>query len=127
MIPMEIISICPDIGEWPDLWSGEGKDIEPGERVRDVMVRFLSSLISKGHSRKTIEEHIDNLWLLGGEIIRELHQVESLRGLDGISLVREFVDEDGGPSCRHLDTEPEMVSYDDTCRRLYQSMEDLSE
>jgi hypothetical protein len=28
---------------------------------------------------KTIQKHVDNLWALGGEIIRDLHENSSLR------------------------------------------------
>jgi hypothetical protein len=36
---------------------------------------FLRHLVSSGPSRKTLRSHRDNLWILGGEIISKLHEV----------------------------------------------------
>jgi hypothetical protein len=40
---------------------------------------------------------------------------ESLRDKDGLSLVKEFVDDSGGPYSRHLHSETEMDSFDSSC------------
>jgi hypothetical protein len=39
----------------------------------------LRHLLSPKLSRKTLHKHRDNLWLLGGELIRDLHEVPRLR------------------------------------------------
>ena len=65
-----------------------------------------------------IKKHIDNIWLLGGEIIRSINNDENLRKLESQSLVKKFVYEEGGPYCRHLDTEEELKSFDSTCKKL---------
>ena len=35
---------------------------------------FLEHLVELELSRKTIRKHVNNLWLLGGEITRDLHE-----------------------------------------------------
>jgi hypothetical protein len=34
---------------------------------------FIAHLASSNLSRKTIQKHVDNLWILGGEIIRDVN------------------------------------------------------
>lgn len=52
---------------------------------------------------------------------------ESLREKDGLSLVKEFVDDSGGPYSRHLHSETEMDSFDSTCRKLYKFLTSLKD
>jgi hypothetical protein len=61
---------------------------------------------------------VDNLWLLGGEIIRDLNQTPSLRKVDVQRLLRDLIHEDGGPLI-HNGSEEEQHSFDSTCRRLH--------
>jgi hypothetical protein len=70
-------------------------------------------------TKKTIKKHIDNIWLLGGEIAERVNNDESLRDKDGLTLVNLFVDDSGGPYSKHLDSEIEMNSFDSTCRKLF--------
>jgi hypothetical protein len=69
--------------------------------------------------RECIRNHIDNLWLLGGELIRSLSHDKSLRNVPAEKLVADSVDEEGGPLCYHLDTEQEQAVFDSTCRKLH--------
>jgi hypothetical protein len=73
---------------------------------------------SSGRSGKTIRRHVDNLWLLGGEIIRDLNQTPSLRKVGVERLLRGLIHEDGGPLI-HNDSEEEQRSFDSTCRKLH--------
>ena len=34
-----------------------------------------------------------------------------------------YVDETGGPYCRHLDSEEQMMAYDATCRKLFKFLQ----
>ena len=109
---------CPDFSEWPDRWHGLKKDIPYGQGILDAMRPFVTHLIARGLKEKTIRKHMDNLWLLGGEIIR------SVSMFDGYDIppeenLRRNVDEDGGPYCRHLHSESKEQSYDATCRKLH--------
>ena len=58
---------------------------------------FLLHLPESGLSKRTIQNHVDNMWLLGGEIIRDVNEGPSLRKASADQLVRNVVHEDGGP------------------------------
>lgn len=113
--------ICPDFPEWPDSWAGDKKDVAYGQGLLDVMRPFVVYLISRGLKRKTLVRHLDNLWLLGGEIIRAVGMDDQYSVAPEESL-RSCVDEDGGPFCCYIDTENEQ-SYDATCRKLHKFLE----
>ena len=120
MISKNLKAYCQDIYEWPNSWKIDKPDIATGEKVLHSVFRpFLEFLISKKLTMRTIKRHIDNIWLLGGEIIGRVNMDESLRGKDGLSLVKEFIDDSGGPYSRHLHSETEMDSFDSSCRKLY--------
>ena len=53
---------------------GLPKDLVPGEKMVAYFRPFLEHLIHLGLSKKTIRKHVDNLWVLGGEMIRDLHE-----------------------------------------------------
>lgn len=109
---------CPDFTEWPESWHGVKEDIPYGQGIIDAMRPFVEHLISQGLAKKTIKIHLDNLWLLGGEIIRSVSMFEKYSIPPEENLLRN-VDEEGGPYCRHLDSESQRRSYDATCRKLY--------
>ena len=53
---------------------GLEKDLPPGEKLVPCFRPFLEELVASDLAPKTIQKHVDNLWALGGEIIRDLHQ-----------------------------------------------------
>lgn len=50
---------------------GLEKDLPPGEQLRTLFRPFLEQLAASNLSPKTIQKHVDNMWALGGEFIRE--------------------------------------------------------
>src|SRR5215470_20035027 len=70
---------CRDLNGWPRSWMGWEKDLPPGEKLLTCFRPFLEHLVSSDLSPKTIQTHVDNLWALGGEIIRDLNETPSLR------------------------------------------------
>src|ERR1035438_366488 len=70
---------CKDLDRWPRSWMGLEKDLPPGEQLLTQIRPFIEHLASSSLSPKTIRRHVNNLWLLGGEIIRDLHYDPSLR------------------------------------------------
>src|SRR6266851_8291950 len=78
----------------------------------------FGSVPSKQVLPKTIQKHVDNLWVLGGEIIRDLNETPSLRKARMDRLLSEAVSEDGGPLIHHGDSEEQQRSFDATCRKL---------
>lgn len=97
---------------------GLEKDLPPGEALVACFRPFVEHLASTGLSPKTIRRHVDNLWALGGEIIRDLHYDPKLRKKTAEQLLRAAVHQDGGPLLYH-GSEEEQRSVDSTCRKLY--------
>jgi len=83
------------------------------------MDAFLMAMMEARLSYTTINRHLGNLWLLGGQIISSVQEDRELKDLSGGELILRFVDEAGGPYCKHLSTEEERRTFDSTCRKLY--------
>src|SRR5580692_6109809 len=103
--PSDLAIYVRDLDEWPRSWMGLEKDVPPGEKLVACFRPFLEHLVSTSLSRKTIRKHVDNLWLLGGEIIRDLHEDPSLRKVAADRLLRDVIYEDGGPLLYHSSEE----------------------
>jgi hypothetical protein len=114
---MDLSVYCRDLDEWPRSWMGWEKDLPPGERMLAYFRPFLEHLVGVGLSRKTIRKHADNLWILGGEIIRDLNETPSLRKVPVEELVVNVVEE-GGPLLHHCDSEKQQRSFESTCRKF---------
>ena len=97
---------------------GLEKDLLPGEGLVICFRPFIEHLASTGLSPKSIRRHVDNLWAVGGEIIRDLHYDPLLRKKTAEQLLRAAVHEDGGPLL-YNGSEEEQRSVDLTCRKLY--------
>src|SRR5229473_484337 len=115
---IDISVYCRDLDRWPRSWMGLEKDLPPGEQLLACLRPFIEYLASSSLSPKTIRKHVDNLWLLGGEIIRDLNEDPSLRKVAAERLLRNAVHEDGGPLI-HNGSEEEQRSFDSTCRKLH--------
>ncbi len=109
--------ICPDLPEWPKRWHGVKQDIPYGELLLETIRPFVVHLIYSGIKEKTIRVHLDNLWLLGGEIIREVNMSDDYNIPPEENLLRN-IDHGGGPYCRHINTDEHQRSFDATCRKL---------
>src|ERR1700724_3345290 len=109
---------CRDLDNWPRSWMGLEKDLPPGDQLLACFRPFIEHLASSSLSPKTIRKHGDNLWLLGGEIIRRLHYDPSLRKMVAARLLRNVIHEDVGPLI-HNGSEEEQRSFDSTCRKLH--------
>jgi hypothetical protein len=107
-----------DLDTWPRSWMGVDKDLPPGEHLLACFRPFIKQLASSSLSPKTIRKHVDNLWLLGGEIIRDLNDDPVLRKVTADRLLRDAVHADGGPLI-HNGEEATQRSFDSTCRKLH--------
>lgn len=58
---------------------GLEKDLPPGEHLIALFRPFLEHLAASALSPKTVQKHVDNVWVLGGEFIRDLHNDPPLR------------------------------------------------
>ena len=114
------------MSEWPDSWAIDEDDVKNGRDIVAVLTPFAKSLVDLGFAISTIRRHINNLWLLGGEIIREINFDPDQRCKTALELLKSSVDTEGGPYCRHLDTEAEMQAFDATCKKLHKHLEEHS-
>jgi len=115
----EILKYCDDVDEWPKRWRGVSEDIEYGQVILVEMKKFIMFLISKNYKRKTIRNHINKLWLLGGELIDRINRDEDLRKVQPLDLLSNNIGSDGGPYSRHIDSEYALDSFDATCRKFH--------
>jgi len=97
---------------------GEEKDLPPGRKLVECFTPFLLDLAASGLSKKTIQRHVDNLWILGGEIIRDVNEDPSLRKAPAEQLIRNVIHQDGGPLIHH-GSQQEQRSFDSTCRKFH--------
>lgn len=107
-----------DLDAWPRAWMGVDKDLPPGEQLLACFRPFIAHLAASSLSPKTIRTHVDNLWILGGEIIRDLNDDPSLRKVTADRLLRDVVHADGGP-LMYNGSEDAQRSFDSTCRKLH--------
>ena len=76
---------------------GSKKDVKYGQGILQVMRPFIESLIASGLSVKTIKRHMDNLWVLGGEIIRDVNTYDEYDEISPLEKTQASVDPSGGP------------------------------
>jgi len=118
-----IDAYCKDLAEWPRSWMGLPEDLVPGEKMVAYFRPFLEHLVELGLSRKTIRKHVDNLWVLGGEMIRDLHETPALRKVPVEVLVFNVI-QDGGPILYHNDSEEQQRSFESTCNKFRRFLEE---
>jgi len=95
---------------------GLEKDVPPGEQLLVLFRPFLEQLAASDLSPKTIQKHVDNMWALGGEFIRDLHSDSSLRKKPVEQVLLQMI-EYGGPLLYH-GGEDQQRSFDSTCRKF---------
>jgi hypothetical protein len=95
---------------------GLEKDLPAGEQLLVLFRPFLEHLAASDLSPKTIQKHIDNMWALGGEFIRELHSDSSLRKKPVERVLSRMI-EYSGPLLYHGGEDQER-SFDSTCRKF---------
>jgi hypothetical protein len=105
---------------------GVEKDLPPGEKLVACFRPFLEGLVASDLSPKTIQKHVDNLWTLGGEIIRDLHENPFLREKNIEQTLADQIDEEGGPLVYAMESEDDQQrSFDSTCKKLYRFLSQL--
>jgi hypothetical protein len=114
--------IFPDFAEWPERWMGLERDLNYGKDLLEVYRAFVEHMIASGLKKKTIRNHMHNLWLLGGHLIRDVSLYDEY-SIPALEKLKDSVDLEGGPLCRHLRMEAEMKSFDATCRKVHKFLE----
>jgi hypothetical protein len=95
---------------------GLEEDLPPGEQLLTLFRPFLEHLAASNLSPKTIQKHVDNMWALGGEFIRDLHSDTSLRKKPVEQILLQMIEYEG-PLLYH-GGEDQQRSFDSTCRKL---------
>jgi hypothetical protein len=118
--PASLELYCRGLNDWPRAWMRSEIDLPPGEKLVACFRPFLQELIASDLAPKTIQRHVDNLWALGGEIIRDLHENPSLRRKRIEQILAERIDDEGGPLVYARESEEQQQrSLDSTCKKLY--------
>jgi hypothetical protein len=113
---------CQDLDEWPRSWMGLPADLLPGQQIVEYFQPFLVHLSHQKLSPRTIRKHVNNLWVLGVEIIRHLHETPAPRKVPIERFVFDLLSE-GGPLPYHCDSEEELRSFETTCRKFRRFLE----
>ena len=114
-----LTAYCPDLDQWPQRWQFDEHDLLPGQRIVAVLTPFLLHLLDAGLAIKTLHRHRDNLWLLGGELIRRRYDDDMLKKMSIDNAISHLLEEDGGPLIWPRITEAQQNSFDATCRKLF--------
>jgi hypothetical protein len=108
----------PNFDRWPKSWMGVEEDLDYGRKLLPWFADFLQALYVEGLSRKTFAQYRDNLWLLGGTIIREVSLYEEYQ-VDPLVKLRESVADDGIlPDHYDQMTQAELNAFERMCRRF---------
>lgn len=108
----------PDFDEWPKSWMGIEEDLAYGRKLLSWFANFLQALYDEGMSRKSFARYRDNLWLLGGTIIREVSLYEEYQD-DPLEKLAESVADDGIlPDHYDQMTQAELRAFERMCRRF---------
>ena len=110
---------CPDLNDWPLRWRYEDADIAPGRAIVAIFKPFLLDLLHRKVSKTTFNRDRLNLWQAGGALIQRRHGDPALKRLPIDILIRDMIEEDGGPLLWPRISESEQKALDATCRKLY--------
>jgi len=102
---------------WPKSWAGTHEDEPVGRRLVAALQLFMTHLQQQGLASRTLRRHLDNLWLIGGEIIRQLDYGPALRDKPTHLLLIEAIQDGEAPLVRDL-TEEQQAALDATARKL---------
>jgi hypothetical protein len=108
----------PDLDDWPRSWHVDPADIPVGQQIVQALTPFLLQLLDQGLAKVTLRRHRDNLWALGGELIRLRYDDDALARKNVLAALRQLIEGDGGPLMWPRISEPEQDSLDATCRKL---------
>jgi hypothetical protein len=90
--------------------------VPPGLHLVQYFIPFLRDLLAQPLSRATLRRRRDNIWVLGGEVIRRLQMDSGLRQTPIEQVVLNLIGKNGGPLLSHGPSEAEQRAFDTTCR-----------
>ena len=116
-------TMMKECDKWPKQWMGLDEDVPYGQGIVEAMKPFVSALLAEDITDRTVRKHLDNLWILGGEIIRDVSMHDEYGKIAPADKLKEFISLDEGPVCRHVDSESARRSFDATCGKLCRFLE----
>ena len=108
----------PDLDDWPRSWHVAPADIVVGQQIVQALTPFLLHLLDQRLAKATLRRHRDNLWALGGELIRCRYDDDELAKKHVKDALRQLTRDDSGPLMWPRITESEQASLDATCRKF---------
>jgi hypothetical protein len=114
-----LLEYCPDIENWPRLWSYEESDLAPGHLIVEFFKPFLLHLLTRKLATSTLRRHRGHLWMLGGEVIRRRQEDSYLCRLPVEKVTFALLEEDGGPLIWPRISQQEQDAFDASCRKFY--------
>lgn len=116
-----------DLGEhlalmrrWPASWAGDDEDLPAGEALVAELEPFIRHLHAKDLSARTCRRHLDWMWALGGDLIKQSHWEDPPGTIPPLATV---VDEEGGPLLG-MGEEAVQAEFDRSCRALHRFLRD---
>jgi hypothetical protein len=103
---------------WPRSWRRSDDDIPIGEGLVAVMKPFIEHLCDRGLAHKTVRNHLDCCWEIGGEIIRDLELPPKSRKLDPRAILLKAIEGGEAPLAYPFD-EDEQRQLDATAKKLF--------
>jgi hypothetical protein len=102
---------------WPVSWGGVAEDKPFGAGLVAELRPFVTHLQTLGLAPKTVHRHLDNLWVIGGEILRRLNDDPQLRNTSPRQLLLDTVADGEAPFVADA-SEADQRSFDATACRL---------
>lgn len=102
---------------WPKSWAGMPEDVALGDGLVAEFTPFVAHLAECELSDTTIRRHIDNLWLLGGTIVKNASLYDEV-DRPAVDLLNEVLGPDDGPLVSDQ-SESDQRAFDGTCRKYY--------
>jgi hypothetical protein len=103
---------------WPQSWAGSAADIPVGEGLVAEIRPFIQHLADSGLSPKTVRRHLDNAWVIGGEIIRQIVWEPERRDDNPRQILLDAIDLGEAPLVQPF-SEQEQRSLDATAKKLF--------
>jgi hypothetical protein len=103
--------------EWPASWAGTAADEAVGRALVLRLRPFMRCLHEQKLAAKTVRRHLDNLWVIGGEIIRQIGYDPTERVEPANDLLLEAIAGGEAPLV-HDFTDGHQASLDSTARKL---------
>lgn len=103
--------------DWPASWAGTAADEPVGRALVARLRPFMRHLQEKKLSAKTMRRHLDSLWVIGGEVIRQIGYEPTARVKSANDLLLEAIAGGEAPLVHDL-VDGYQASLDATARKL---------